>query len=118
MSRADIVAIAITASTLIFCLVFILNPPMPKYLPLEREWRMGDTGPVIAMGWYGRTAAALLAGAFAGAAAASLAGALAKTADRRLSPKTVLAMTAFSLLALLAASARIIHEQSMWFTCP
>lgn len=118
MSRVDIIAVAITASILTFCLVFVLDPPTPKFLPIEREWRMGETGPAIAMGWYGRSGAALLAGAVAGAAAALCARALAKTAAHPLSPKTVLAMTALALIALLAASARIIQEQSTWFARP
>lgn len=40
----------------------IRRSPIPLYFPLERRWTFGSpAGPSLAMEWYGRTAAALLA---------------------------------------------------------
>ncbi|MBI5093489.1 MAG: hypothetical protein HZB26_13740 [Candidatus Hydrogenedentes bacterium] len=115
--RSPFLVLAVLAAAVsAFSITFILNPPSPRYYPLEHAWRLAEPAPGPAMGWYGRSGAALLASALAGAAG----GAIARRVEKSI--KSVRSMRALAVIltlliavGLVAAAGAIVNEQLPWF---
>ncbi len=116
MKNPATVLLSLSFAIVIFCGVFIWNPPAPRFYPLEGVWRMPSekaSGP--AMGWYGRTGAALLAGAVSGGVGSAVAAGLSRRKPIRLAPPAVFAVALLVLVALAGASSAVVFEQQVWF---
>ena len=119
MKRTDSVFLAIALAVTAFAAGYYINPPAPRYYPLERTWRMTKEQGKPSMGWYGRSAWGL--------GAAGLVGALAFAATRRLPSREgnesrlplwiVRLLTVIALAALVVVAAHIVvHEFSVYGT--
>lgn len=110
MRPIDRVLLIWSVAALAFALVYGLEPPAPRYYPLERDWSWTPlAGP--GMGWYGRTAWAGLAAALA-AAVTSL-----TTRSRRDAPPRLLAsrLAWIAWLGLtLLGGVILVHEFRRW----
>lgn len=114
MKHPSTVLVALTASIAVFAALFWWNPPAPRYYPMERQWRMPDSPAATpAMGWYGRTAAALISAAATGAVVIA-AGALHRR-PMSLRPATIHALTILAIAVLVLATVGIVIEQYEWF---
>ena len=117
MKNPGMVLLCLAIAIVVFCGVFLLNPPSPRYYPVERVWRMpSGPAPGPAMGWYGRTGVAFGdSGIATGLAAIGL-----RYRNRRkrieLSSKTVYAIALLILACLVLTFAGVVHEQRAWFT--
>ncbi len=116
MRRPGVALLAVTAGLLVFSAVYFLNPPAPRYYPVERAWRLTETGGV-SMGWYGRSAWGLGAGLAAGALAGFLRRKKKDTLP--LSRRAVQLSTLAVLLALAALMLHVLwHEFERWGVWP
>jgi hypothetical protein len=107
MSRPDRTALAASLAVCMACLVFIANPPSPRYYPLERVWRMENLPGEPSMGWYGRSAWTVAGGLLAGAVAL-----VALRRVRRTPPGALLhACAGLALLLLTVAVASVVHHE-------
>jgi len=101
----------------VFCGVFLWNPPAPRFHPVERVWRMPTNaakGP--AMGWYGRTGAALGAATITGGITAAVLRLWNRKKQLELNPATIYAIAFALVLCFAITFAGIVHEQKSWFS--
>ena len=116
MKNPAVVLTVLAVALVAFCAIFLWNPPAPRFYPIERTWRMpSEPAPGPAMGWYGRTGAALAVSAIASGMVA--AGLRFGNRDRRfgMRPATIYAVLVVIGVTLAATFAGIVHEQRSWF---
>ena len=112
MRNPGVVFVAAVAAIVVFCGVFVWNPSMPRFFPVEGAWHWSTPGQGPAMGWYGRTAAALTPGVVVfGVAAAGMS----RKKTFALRAGAIYAIAAVVFASLAATSAVIVHEQQAWF---
>ena len=117
MKKPAVVLTVLAVALVVFCAVFLWNPPSPRYFPIERTWRMpSEPAPGPAMGWYGRAGVALgISAVAAGIVALGL-----RFRGRRkaivISSKTVYAIVLLLCVVLAITFASIVHEQRSWFS--
>jgi hypothetical protein len=121
MRRTDAALLVACAGLLAFSVAYYVDPPAPRYYPLEHAWRMANEKGKPSMGWYGRSAWGLGAGLAAGLAMAVALRVIGhrQEGSRRTLPSWLLAvLTVASLLALVGASAEVVHHEfgkwGMW----
>lgn len=111
-----IVLLFIAIATVVFCGVFVWNPPAPRYYPVERAWRMpSNPAPGPAMGWYGRTGVALAASLGVAAPVAGILWRRDRTRRITLGAASVYAIAALLVACLFVSSVAIVYEQRAWF---
>ncbi|MCC6695642.1 MAG: hypothetical protein IT365_08425 [Candidatus Hydrogenedentes bacterium] len=115
MRRIDSILTILLLASLAFCAVYSLNPPTPRYFPLERAWHVTAEGQGPGMGWYGRSGAALLGGLLAGCCGYLWTALRSRHETRPLKPATVWLLSAILFVALGLTAAKIVHEQQVWF---
>ena len=117
MKNPAIVFVTLAVAVLFFCAVFLMNPPSPRFHPVEREWHMPSNpaaGP--AMGWYGRTGVALGAAMIVSGISLALLSYINRKKPFVLNATSIYALTAAILLCLAVSIAGIVREQHDWFT--
>lgn len=112
MSSIDRLHLSVTIPIIVACVVYVFDPPAPRYFPLERTWSMSPAGDSPSMGWYGRTAWSVFA------AVVSLVVVrirLRHANRRRVNRRVVGALSLMCLASLLLLSAQIAwHESCRW----
>jgi hypothetical protein len=110
MDTRDRNVLAVCLALLVFALLYALNPPGPRYYPLEGVWRWEQIPGMPSMAWYARVACAS-----AGATAAyGLSRALPASA-RPIHRGWAAALAMFILFALLTATAYLaLTEYRHW----
>lgn len=116
MRRNDAIVLSFCTGIIACCVVYIIEPPGPKYYPLESVWSLLPLGDSPGMAWYSRT----VWGFAAGLAVLGVTWAL---AVRRVSvdgpgmPKHVIrTMTLLTLTALAVATASFVLAELPRFT--
>ncbi len=66
MRKQDSIIISLCAAAALMAAVYLVNPPGPRYYPLEGAWRMETVAGEPSMGWYSRVVYAVAAGAVSG----------------------------------------------------
>ena len=56
VNSSDRLHLIVTVPIILACAVYFLNPPAPRYFPLENSWSLTAFPESPSMGWYGRTA--------------------------------------------------------------
>lgn len=118
MRILDRILVALLAGIVSFTILFLTQPPAPKYFPLEHAWHWAQPGDGPGMGWYGRSGFAL--------AAAGIACGIATAVTRRrqfisknpFSTKTIWALSTIAMAILVILVAAIVWEQIHWFAKP
>jgi len=111
MRKKDIVALGVCAATAVFCVMYIIEPPGPRYYPLEHTWSWTPIPDSPAMGWYSRVtygvvpaAVVLVITALAAIRKPPEGGAIPGRAG-------VMALTAAMTAILVAAAAHIVYSE-------
>jgi len=107
--------VVFAAAIAAFSATFVLNPPAPRYYPIEHTWRVTEPAPGPAMGWYGRSGVALLAAAAAAVTARFAAGRASAGREPRTLRAWVIALSFVIALSLVLTAGAIVREQMAWF---
>jgi hypothetical protein len=113
--RTDSAFLSVSVALLAFSLVYYLNPPAPRYYPLEHTWRMANEKGVPSMAWYGRSAWGLGAGALAGIVTGlvlSRGWGVGKDGERKSLPNWLVRVFSVAVVAaLFALAGQIVHHE-------
>ena len=120
MHRTDGALLVACAGIIAFSVAYYIDPPAPRYYPLEHTWRMANEEGKPSMAWYGRSAWGLGVGLATGLAmgmALRGVGRCQEGAGRTLPAWLIAVLTVASLLALVGVGAEVIqHEFAKWGT--
>jgi hypothetical protein len=115
MRKQDAIVLSLCAAVVACCVLYIFQPPAPRYYPLDHEWRWEKAPGLPSMGWYGRTLWAFLAGGVAILVTWPIAVRLAKQAHNAPSAWMPKALTFLTFVAVLAALGHtVVHEYITW----
>lgn len=59
MNSTDRLHLSVTIPIIVACAIYFIDPPAPRYFPVEGIWSMEAVDGSPSMGWYGRTAWAM-----------------------------------------------------------
>jgi len=115
MHQAERNLLIVAAGVVAFAAVYAINPPAPRYLPLEGAWRWTAPAGEPSMAWYGRVAWGSLAAAL-GATAMWVAVRFRPRTDAARLPGWAIALATLAIVvASLGLMALIVaHEFSHW----
>lgn len=105
-----LVSLFLSATAVLYCCTIWFAIPLPRYYPLEHEWKWVNEKGVPSQGWYGMQAFAFLAGGVV-TFVACLVLRRTRAVDRPVKPAALKALGLLTTVVLIACMAVLLHHE-------